>query len=73
MSDHTGELLLGTPITFEPRLRGLLGRGRCSFILDYPRAVLEVVLAGPLVCGGTWSHRRGLSGRLFDFFGTTAV
>ena len=61
MSAHAGELLSGTsPPPFEPRLRGLLGRGRCSFILDNPLAEMEVVWVGLLVRGGTWSLRRGL-------------
>ena len=48
------------PLPFESRLRGFLGRGRYSFALDYPLAVLEVEWAGRLVRGGTWSLRRGL-------------
>ena len=60
MSAHSGELMSGTSLTFEPRLRGLLGRGWDSFIRDYSRTVLEVAWAGLLVRGCTWSLRRGL-------------
>ena len=61
------------PFTFEPRLRGLLGRGWYSSALDHPLAVLEVVGLDVWFAGVLGHFDVDSSGRLFEVVSITAM